>query len=62
MQPFPTRTFDHTTKWAELGRIKTHRSRINVVALSPDGKYLASGDQDGYVLVSALTTIRGVQF
>lgn len=55
MQPFPVHTFDHSAKWAEAGRIKAHRSHITVVSFSPDRNYLASGDQDGYVLVRVHT-------
>lgn len=51
LSPLPI--FDPSEKWMEAGRIKRHNSHINTVAFSPNGDYIASGDQDGFIVVSS---------
>ncbi len=39
------------TIWKEVKALKGHNSTINAVSYSPDGKYLASGSEDGIIKI-----------
>ena len=47
-QPY---VFDQHSNLQMMGTLRVHKHEIHVVQFSPDGKYLASGDDDGILIV-----------
>lgn len=46
---------DSTTELVVEGRLGSHPSPINTLCFSHDGKYLATGDEDGVLVVDIIS-------
>jgi hypothetical protein len=42
----------HSQRLAVIGSIQVHKSLIHVIKFSPEGGYLASGDDEGILIVN----------
>ena len=44
-------TIYETETWEPIGTIMDHASQVNAMAVSPDGRFLATGDMAGQIIV-----------